>query len=56
MTFTETRDLRKEFGIFKHREGMWGAVRDLSRRNSRILTPSLFTWHQGVRRHKSTGS
>jgi ABC-2 type transport system ATP-binding protein len=37
MAIIETRDLRKEFRIFKHREGVSGALRDLFQRNYRLL-------------------
>jgi ABC-2 type transport system ATP-binding protein len=37
MSFIEVRDLRREFRVFKHREGVWGAFRDLFQRDYRIL-------------------
>ncbi len=37
MSFIETRDLRKEFKVFKRREGVWGAFRDLFRRDYEML-------------------
>ncbi len=37
MSFIEVKDLRREFRVFKHREGVWGAFRDLFQRNYRIL-------------------
>ncbi len=37
MSFIEVTDLRREFRVFKHREGVWGAFRDLFQRNYRIL-------------------
>jgi len=37
MSFIEVRNLRKEFRVFKHREGVWGAFQDLFHRNYRIL-------------------
>jgi len=37
MSFIEVRDLRREFRVFKHREGVWGAFKDLFQRNYRIL-------------------
>jgi ABC-2 type transport system ATP-binding protein len=37
MSFIEVRNLRKEFRVFKHREGVLGAFKDLFQRNYRIL-------------------
>ncbi len=37
MVMIKTRDLRKEFRIFKRREGVWGAVKDLFHRNYQTL-------------------
>ncbi len=37
MSFIEVHDLRKEFRVFRHREGVWGAFRDLFQRNYRTL-------------------
>jgi ABC-2 type transport system ATP-binding protein len=37
MSFIQARDLRKEFRIFKHREGVWGAFKDLFHRDHRTL-------------------
>jgi ABC-2 type transport system ATP-binding protein len=37
MSFIQVHDLRKEFRIFKHREGVWGAFKDLFQRNYTIL-------------------
>jgi ABC-2 type transport system ATP-binding protein len=37
MSFIEVRNLHKEFRVFKHREGVWGAFKDLFQRNYRIL-------------------
>lgn len=37
MSFIEVRQLRREFRVFKHREGVWGAFKDLFQRNYRIL-------------------
>jgi ABC-2 type transport system ATP-binding protein len=37
MSFIEVKNLRREFRVFKHREGVWGAFRDLFQRNYRIL-------------------
>jgi ABC-2 type transport system ATP-binding protein len=33
MSFIEVKNLRREFRVFKHREGVWGAFRDLFQRN-----------------------
>jgi len=37
MAMIQARDLRKEFRIFKRREGVWGAVKDLFHRNYQTL-------------------
>ena len=37
MSFIEVKQLRREFRVFKHREGVWGAFRDLFQRNYRVL-------------------
>jgi ABC-type uncharacterized transport system ATPase subunit len=37
MGFIEARDLRKEFRGFKHREGVWGALKDLFHRDYQTL-------------------
>jgi ABC-2 type transport system ATP-binding protein len=37
MAMIEVRNLRKDFRIFKHREGVWGAVRDLFQRRYETL-------------------
>jgi ABC-2 type transport system ATP-binding protein len=37
MSFIQARNLRKEFRIFKHREGVWGAFQDLFHRDYRTL-------------------
>jgi len=37
MSFIEVQDLRKEFRVFTHREGVWGAFKDLFQRNYRTL-------------------
>jgi ABC-2 type transport system ATP-binding protein len=37
MSFIDVRDLRKEFSVFKHREGVWGAFQDLFRREYQTL-------------------
>ncbi len=37
MSFIDVRNLRKEFRIFKHREGVLGAVKDLFRRDYHTL-------------------
>ncbi len=37
MSFIEVRNLRKEFRVFEHREGVWGAFRDLFHRRYRTL-------------------
>jgi len=37
MNFIEAVSLRKEFRVFKHREGVWGAFRDLFHRNYQTL-------------------
>ena len=38
MSFIEVKNLRKEFRVFKHREGVWGAFKDLFRREYHTLT------------------
>ena len=37
MSFIEARNLRKEFRVFKHREGVWGAFKDLFHREYQTL-------------------
>ncbi len=37
MSFIEVKDLRKEFRVFNHREGVWGAFRDLFHREYKTL-------------------
>jgi ABC-2 type transport system ATP-binding protein len=37
MNFIETRNLRKEFQVFRRREGVWGAFKDLFRREYQTL-------------------
>ncbi len=37
MSFIEVRNLRKEFRVFKHREGVWGAFQDLFHRDYQTL-------------------
>ena len=37
MAIIEARQLRKEFRVFKRREGVWGAVKDLFRRDYETL-------------------
>lgn len=37
MSFIEVRNLRREFRVFKHREGVWGAFKDLFQRDYRVL-------------------
>ncbi len=37
MSFIEVHNLRKEFRVFKHREGVWGAFKDLFQRNYQTL-------------------
>ncbi len=37
MNFIEVTNLRKEFRVFTHREGVWGAFRDLFHRSYRTL-------------------
>jgi ABC-2 type transport system ATP-binding protein len=37
MHFIEVANLKKEFRVFKHREGVWGAFRDLFQREYRTL-------------------
>lgn len=37
MSFIEVRDLHREFRVFKHREGVWGAFKDLFQRDYRVL-------------------
>ncbi len=37
MSFIEVHDLRKEFRVFQHREGVWGAFKDLFRRDYKTL-------------------
>ncbi len=37
MSFIEVRNLRKEFRVFKHREGVWGAFKDLFHRDYQTL-------------------
>jgi ABC-2 type transport system ATP-binding protein len=37
LSLIEVQDLRKEFRVFQHREGVWGAFRDLFGRNYRTL-------------------
>ncbi len=37
MSFIEVHNLRKEFRVFKHREGVWGAFKDLFQRNYQPL-------------------
>jgi ABC-2 type transport system ATP-binding protein len=37
MSFVEAQNLRKEFRVFQHREGVWGACKDLFRREYRPL-------------------
>src|ERR1700758_5505497 len=37
MSLIEVRDLRKEFKVVQHREGVWGAFRDLFTRESRVV-------------------
>ena len=37
MAIIEARELRKEFRVFKRREGVWGAVRDLFQRSYQTL-------------------
>ncbi len=37
MSFIEATNLRKEFRVFKHREGVWGALRDLFHRDYQTL-------------------
>ncbi len=37
MSFIEVRNLRKEFRVFKHREGVWGAIKDLFHRHYQLL-------------------
>jgi ABC-2 type transport system ATP-binding protein len=37
MSFIEVHNLRKEFRVFKRREGVWGAFRDLFRRDYQTL-------------------
>jgi ABC-2 type transport system ATP-binding protein len=37
MPFIEVNDLRKEFRVFKHREGVWGAFKDLFHREYKSL-------------------
>ncbi len=37
MSFIEVQNVRKEFRIFRHREGVWGAFQDLFRREYRTL-------------------
>ncbi len=37
MSLIEVRQLRKQFRTFRHREGVWGAFRDLFRRDYRTL-------------------
>jgi len=38
MSFIDVKNLRREFRVFKHREGVWGAFRDLFQRNYRVLS------------------
>jgi len=38
LAIIQARDLRKEFRVFKRREGVWGAVRDLVHRSYQTLT------------------
>jgi len=37
MSFIQVRDLRKEFRVYHHREGVWGAIQDLFHREYRTL-------------------
>ena len=37
MSFIEVKNLRKEFRVFKHREGVWGAFKDLFQREYQTL-------------------
>jgi ABC-2 type transport system ATP-binding protein len=37
MSFIQVRDLRKEFRVYRHREGVWGAMQDLVHRNYSTL-------------------
>jgi ABC-2 type transport system ATP-binding protein len=38
MSLVEVRSLKKEFKVFRHREGVWGAFRDLFNRNYQKLS------------------